>query len=117
LRHLKEEGFTNLITRTHAAELDLIDTHAVDNFFATEKPAYVFLAAAKVGGILANAAYPVDFLSENLAIEVGVIDTAYRHGVEKLLLLGSSCIYPKFAPQRSRIGSGLEGNGSLRRGS
>jgi len=98
LRCLEREGFEDLITRTHA-ELDLTDARVVDHFFATEKPEYVFLAAAKVGGILANATYPADFLRENLAIELNVIDAAYRYRTKKLLLLGSSCIYPKFAPQ------------------
>lgn len=98
LRRLEAEGYRKLVTRTRA-ELDLMDTRAVDRFFETEKPEYVFLAAARVGGILANATYPVEFLRDNLAIELNVIDAAYRHGVEKLLLLGSSCIYPKFAPQ------------------
>ena len=98
LRRLEAEGYKKLVTRTRA-ELDLMDTRAVDRFFETEKPEYVFLAAARVGGILANATYPVEFLRDNLAIELNLIDAAYRHGVEKLLLLGSSCIYPKFAPQ------------------
>ncbi len=98
LKRLKGEGFENLITRTHA-ELDLTNTRAVNDFFAAEKPEYVFHAAAKVGGILANATYPADFLRENLAIELNVIDAAYRHGTRKLLFLGSSCIYPKFALQ------------------
>ena len=98
LRRLAEEGFEDLVTRTHA-ELDLTDPGAVDDFFAAEKPVYVFLAAAKVGGILANATYPADFLRENLALELNVIDAAYRHKAKKLLFLGSSCIYPKFAPQ------------------
>jgi GDP-L-fucose synthase len=98
LRRLESEGYENRVTRTHA-ELDLMDARAVDNFFATEKPEYVFLAAARVGGILVNDTYPVDFLRDNLAIELNVIDAAYRHGAKKLLFLGSSCIYPKFAPQ------------------
>lgn len=98
VRRLRSAGYTNLLTRTRA-ELDLTDRVAVDRFFASEKPAYVFLAAAKVGGILANSTYPADFLRENLAIQCNVIDAAYRHEVSKLLFLGSSCIYPKFAPQ------------------
>ena len=98
LRRLEREGFEDLITRTHA-QLDLTDARVVDHVFATEKPGYVVLAAAKVGGILANATYPADFLRENLAIELNVIDAAYRYGTKKLLLLGSSCIYPKFASQ------------------
>jgi GDP-L-fucose synthase len=79
--------------------VDLRDSAAVDAFFAREKPEYVFLAAAKVGGILANSAAPVDFLRDNLLIEINVIDAAWRHGARKLQFLGSSCIYPKFAPQ------------------
>jgi GDP-L-fucose synthase len=98
LRRLRGEGCENLVTRTHS-ELDLTDARAVNAFFEAEKPEYVFLAAAKVGGILANDTYPADFLWENLAIELNVIDASHRHGVEKLLFLGSSCIYPKFAPQ------------------
>ena len=74
----------------------------MDAFFAAEKPEYVFLAAAKVGGILANSSYPVEFLRDNLAIQTHVIDAAYRHGVKKLQILGSSCIYPKLAPQPIR---------------
>src|SRR3954452_23981345 len=98
LRQLEAEGYKNLVTRTHT-ELDLMDARAVEDFFETENPEYVFLAAARVGGILANDTYPVDFLLENLGIELNVIDAASRHGVTKLLFLGSSCIYPKFAPQ------------------
>lgn len=97
-RRLRSEGHGDLIERT-SAELDLRDPGAVEAFFAAEKPEYVFLAAAKVGGILANATYPADFLRDNLAIELNVIDAAHRHGAKKLLFLGSSCIYPKFAPQ------------------
>ena len=98
LRRLEGKGFEDLLVRTRG-ELDLTDPCAVDAFFAAEKPEYVFLAAAKVGGILANVTYPADFLRENLAIELNVIDAAHRYGVKKLLFLGSSCIYPKFAPQ------------------
>ena len=98
VRRLRQAGFENLLLRTHR-ELDLTDAAAVDAFFARERPAYVFLAAARVGGIHANNTYPVDFLRDNLQIEINVIDAAYRHGVTKLLFLGSSCIYPKFAPQ------------------
>jgi len=97
-RALVGGGYTNILTRTHA-ELDLTDAAAVESFFATEKPEFVFLAAAKVGGILANNTYPADFIRVNLAIQSNVIDAAYRHGVQRLLFLGSSCIYPKFAPQ------------------
>ena len=98
LRRLEAQGYKYLITRTRS-QLDLMDARAVDTFFEVEKPEYVFLAAAKVGGILANDTYPVDFLRDNLSIELNVTDAAYRHGVKKLLFLGSSCIYPKFAPQ------------------
>ena len=98
LRRLEVEGYENLLTRTRD-DLDLGDPQAVEEFFVAEKPEYVFLAAAKVGGILANNTYPADFLRENLAIELNTIDAAYRHGVSKLLFLSSSCVYPKFAPQ------------------
>ncbi len=98
LRKLQKEGFDNLITRT-SAELDLRNQQAVADFFAAEKPDYVFLAAAKVGGIVANNTYRADFLYENLAIQNNVIHSAYVNGVKKLLFLGSSCIYPKLAPQ------------------
>ncbi|MGH8589678.1 MAG: NAD-dependent epimerase/dehydratase family protein, partial [Gammaproteobacteria bacterium] len=91
-------GFENLVTRAHA-ELDLGDAGAVRYFFARERPEYVFLAAAKVGGILANATYPADFLRENLSIETNVIDAAHHAGVKRLLFLGSSCIYPRDCPQ------------------
>lgn len=98
LRLLKEKGFTNLITR-RSSELDLRDYAAVKDFFAQEKPAYVFLAAAKVGGIMANNTYPAEFIYDNLAIQNNVIHQAYVNGVKKLLFLGSSCIYPKNAAQ------------------
>ncbi|KAF5749481.1 putative GDP-L-fucose synthase 2 [Tripterygium wilfordii] len=98
VRKLQSLGFTNIIVRTHA-ELDLTVQSAVDAFFATERPSYVILAAAKVGGIHANNTYPADFIAVNLQIQTNVIDSSYRHGVKKLLFLGSSCIYPKFAPQ------------------
>ena len=98
IRKLEEKGYTNLIYRT-SKELDLRDKEQVETFFAQEKPQYVFLAAAKVGGIVANNAYPADFIRDNLLIQTNVIDTAYRTGVKKLLFLGSTCIYPKFAPQ------------------
>lgn len=107
-RHLQAQGFTNLITRTRA-ELDLRDPHAVDAFFATERPAYVVLAAAKVGGILANATYPADFIHHNLMIAANVIHAAHRSEVTKLLNLGSSCIYPKHAPQPLREDALLTG--------
>ncbi|RTH96483.1 GDP-fucose synthetase [Thermus scotoductus] len=98
LRRLQAEGYQNLVLRTRK-ELDLTDQRAVYRFFDEERPEYVFLAAAKVGGILANATYPADFIRENLLIQTNVIDAAYRYGVKKLLFLGSSCIYPKYAPQ------------------
>lgn len=97
-RKLEEKGYINLLCRTHE-ELDLGRQQAVEDFFALEKPAYVFLAAAKVGGIQANFSYPAEFIYDNLAIEMNVISSAYKFGVKKLLFLGSSCIYPKFAPQ------------------
>lgn len=97
-RRLREEGYSNLIVRERR-ELDLFERRDVDAFFAAEKPEYVFLAAAKVGGILANSTYPVEFLRDNLAIEINVMDAAHRHGVRKIEILGSSCIYPKAAPQ------------------
>jgi GDP-L-fucose synthase len=108
LRHLREEGFGRLVTRT-SAELDLRDPVAVEAFFATERPATVVMAAAKVGGILANDTYPADFISDNLRMQVNVLDAAARHGATKLLFLGSSCIYPKFAPQPIREDSLLTG--------
>ncbi len=107
-RRLQADGATNLILRTHA-ELDLIDQRAVDAFFAEEQPEYVFLAAAKVGGIHANNTYPAEFLRDNLAIQTNVIHSAWTHGVRKLCFLGSSCIYPKLAPQPLREESLLTG--------
>jgi GDP-L-fucose synthase len=100
-RHLEQRGHTRLIGRT-SAELDLRDRAAVFDFYAETRPQYVVVAAAKVGGILANATYPADFLSDNLRIQVNVLDAAARHGVTRLLFLGSSCIYPKLAPQPLR---------------
>lgn len=97
-RELKRQGFTNLIGKTRN-ELDLLNTQAVNEFFEKERPEFVFLAAAKVGGILANSRYPVDFLQDNLKIQLNIIEAAHRFGVKKLLFLGSSCIYPKYAPQ------------------
>jgi len=97
-RRLKKEGFENFVFRT-SDELDLRNQQAVTDFFAKEKPGYVFLAAAKVGGILANNTYRAEFLYDNLMIQSNVIENAYRQGVKKLLFLGSSCIYPKLAPQ------------------
>lgn len=98
LRNLKAAGFLNLIVRTHS-ELDLTRQTEVDHFFAAERPEYVFLAAAHVGGILANNTHRADFIRENLLIQTLTIDAAYRNGVKKLIFLGSSCIYPKYAPQ------------------
>ena len=98
VRQLQARGCNNLITRTHA-ELDLVDQAAVRAFFAAEKPEVVVLAAAKVGGILANNNFPADFIYDNLMMQCNVIHEAYRAGVQQLLFLGSSCIYPKLAPQ------------------
>jgi GDP-L-fucose synthase len=98
LRLLQQRGYSNLLLRSHA-ELDLTQTVAVKQFFQLEQPEYVFLAAAKVGGIQANDTYPADFIRDNLQIQINVIDAAYQTGVKKLLFLGSSCIYPKLAPQ------------------
>lgn len=108
-RRLESEGFQELIGRT-SAELNLRNREAVFDFFAQIKPRYVVLAAAKVGGILANNTYPVDFLSENLQIQVNVLDAAREYGVERLLFLGSSCIYPKFAEQPIKEESLLTGH-------
>ncbi|MEN6525043.1 MAG: GDP-L-fucose synthase [Candidatus Polarisedimenticolia bacterium] len=108
VRRLGELGFANLVVATHA-ELDLTDAAAVDAFYARTKPEYVFVAAAHVGGILANSRSPVDFLETNLRIELNVIAGAWRAGVGKLLFLGSSCIYPKFAPQPIPEGALLTG--------
>ncbi|RZS91294.1 GDP-L-fucose synthase [Motilibacter rhizosphaerae] len=107
-RHLQSDGFTDVVGRT-SKELDLRDRAAVDAFFDEQRPAYVVLAAAKVGGILANDTYPADFLSDNVRIQVNVLDAAARTGVQKVLFLGSSCIYPKFAPQPIREDSLLTG--------
>lgn len=98
VRKLEEKGYTNLVFRT-SKELDLRNRDQVCAFFEEEKPEYVFLAAAKVGGIVANNGYPADFIRDNLLIQTNVIDAAYQYGVNKLLFLGSTCIYPKFAPQ------------------
>ncbi len=97
-RVLEKNGFTNFVTRT-SKELDLVEQNDVRAFFEKEKPAYVFLAAAKVGGILANNTYRAEFIYNNILIQSNIIDAAYRNGVKKLLFLGSSCIYPKLAPQ------------------
>ena len=93
-----EKPYTNIITRTHA-ELDLTDQAAVRAFFEQERPEYVILAAAKVGGILANSTYPAEFIRQNLAIQTNIIHEAWRSGVKRLLFLGSSCIYPRDCPQ------------------
>ena len=98
VRRLKREGFDNLALRS-SKELDLRNQQAVANFFDAEQPEYVFLAAAKVGGIVANNTYRAEFIYDNLMIESNVIHQSYKHGVKKLMFLGSSCIYPKFAPQ------------------
>jgi len=98
VRRLRARGHANIVTRTHA-ELDLIDQRAVDAFFAEIKPEHVFVAAAKVGGIYSNSAYPADFIYRNLAIQTNVIDSAFRAGVKQLVFLGSSCIYPRECPQ------------------
>ena len=110
VRHLLASGVpsSSIITRTHA-ELDLTNQAAVQDFFATEKPDQVYLAAAKVGGIHANNTYPAEFIYQNLMVECNVIDAAYRNGVEKLLFLGSSCIYPKLVPQPMREDALLTG--------
>ena len=97
-RILIREGFTNIVTRT-SSELDLCNQSAVEEFFKAERPDYVILAAAKVGGIMANSTYPAEFIYKNIMIAANVIDASYRYGVKKLLNLGSSCIYPRLAPQ------------------
>ena len=98
IRELEREGYTHIITRTHA-ELDLCRQEAVERFFAEEKPEYVFLAAAKVGGIIANQSALADFMYDNMMLEMNVIHAAWKNGCKKLLFLGSSCIYPRLAPQ------------------
>jgi GDP-L-fucose synthase len=107
-RRFQSDAYTDILVRTRA-ELDLTDANAVDRFFHEERPEYVFLAAAKVGGILGNSLYPADFIRDNLVIQTNVIDAAYRSGVKKLLFLGSSCIYPKHAPQPLKEESLLTG--------
>jgi GDP-L-fucose synthase len=108
VRSLQKSGANNLLLRSHS-ELDLTDANAVNAFFAAERPEFVFLAAAKVGGIKANDTFPVEFLRDNLTIQTNVIDAAWRAGVTKLCFLGSSCIYPKLAPQPLREESLLTG--------
>ncbi|MEN8211776.1 MAG: NAD-dependent epimerase/dehydratase family protein, partial [Thermodesulfobacteriota bacterium] len=98
IRHLTKKGYTNLLTPSHA-ELELLDTRSVSTWFEKNRPDYVFLAAAKVGGILANETYPADFIYQNLMIQTNIIHQSYVHKVKKLLFLGSSCIYPKHCPQ------------------
>ena len=105
---LQQKGYTNLVYRTHA-ELDLTNQQAVEGFFEQEKPAYVFLAAAKVGGIVANNTYRGAFIYENMMIQNNVIHQSYVHGVKKLLFLGSTCIYPKECPQPMREDALLTG--------
>ncbi len=107
-RRLQAEGATNLLLRTHT-ELDLTDLRAVEDFIAAEKPEYIFLAAAKVGGIHANDTWPAEFLHNNLIIQTNVIHAAWQHGTKKLCFLGSSCIYPKLAPQPLKEESLLTG--------
>lgn len=101
VRRLEAAGYRRIITRTHQ-ELDLEDQHQVRAFFESEKPEYVFLAAAKVGGILANSTFPADFIYQNILIQTHVLDESHRAGVKKLLFLGSSCIYPRLCPQPIR---------------
>ncbi|KAH7283782.1 hypothetical protein KP509_34G023700 [Ceratopteris richardii] len=108
VRKLQSEGFLNIVVRTHK-ELDLTRQQDVETFFFEERPAFVIVAAAKVGGIYANNTYPADFIGINLQIQTNVIDAAYRSGVKKILFLGSSCIYPKFAPQPIKEDSLLTG--------
>lgn len=108
VRNLREAGYTNLVLRTHA-ELDLTRQADTETFFAQEKPDYVFLAAAKVGGILANNVYPAEFIRDNLAIQANIIHAAYLNKVQRLMFLGSSCIYPKMAPQPMTEASLLTG--------
>lgn len=98
VRELQKQGYSNIVTRTHA-ELDLTDQMAVKDFFAAERPEYVFLAAAKVGGIIANQTAPADFMYDNMVLEMNVINAAWKSGCKKLEFLGSSCIYPRMAPQ------------------
>ncbi|MDE3103536.1 MAG: GDP-L-fucose synthase [Acidobacteriota bacterium] len=97
-RHLESLGYTQVLTQSRQ-QLDLLDAAALDAWFAAERPEFVFLAAAKVGGILANNTYPAEFIRDNLVLQTNVIEAAHRHGVRRLLFLGSSCIYPKLAPQ------------------
>ena len=109
VRELNKQGYENIITRSHS-QLDLTNQLAVENFFKTERPEYVFLSAAKVGGIVANNTYPADFLYENMLIEMNVINSAFKNNCKKLEFLGSSCIYPKFAEQPITENSLLSGS-------
>jgi GDP-L-fucose synthase len=108
MRELRKQGYTNIISRSHA-ELDLTRQEAVESFFAAEKPEYVFLAAAKVGGIVANQSAPADFIYDNMMLEMNVINAAWKNGCKKLEFLGSSCIYPRMAPQPMTEGCLLSG--------
>jgi len=108
VRALQKQGQTNIVTRTHA-ELELTNQTAVQQFFAQEKPTHVYLAAAKVGGIHANNTYPADFIYQNLMVQANVVEAAFRNGVQKLLFLGSSCIYPRMADQPMREDALLTG--------
>ncbi|MCR4571032.1 MAG: GDP-L-fucose synthase [Bacteroidales bacterium] len=108
MRELRKQGYTNIITRSHA-ELDLTRQEAVESFFAAERPEYVFLAAAKVGGIVANQSAPADFIYDNMMLEMNVINAAWKNGCKKLEFLGSSCIYPRMAPQPMTEGCLLSG--------
>lgn len=108
MRELRKQGYTNIITRSHA-ELDLTRQEAVESFFAAEKPEYVFLAAALVGGIVANQGAPADFIYDNMMLEMNVINAAWKNGCKKLEFLGSSCIYPRMAPQPMTEGCLLSG--------
>jgi GDP-L-fucose synthase len=109
VRKLKDQGFSNLILRSRS-ELDLTNQLAVERFFVKEKPEYVFLAAAKVGGIYANSTYSAEFIFSNMQVQMNVINESYRAGVKKLMFLGSSCIYPKYAPQPMREDALLSGS-------
>lgn len=109
MRNLQGKGFSHLITRTHI-ELDLTNQAATEIFFAQEQPDYVFLAAARVGGILANNTYPAEFIRDNLAIQTNIIHASYQNAVKRLMFLGSSCVYPKFAPQPMRENCLLTGS-------
>ncbi len=108
LRHLQSLGYTNLITAARS-ELDLRDRDAVFAFYSAQRPEVVVLAAAKVGGIMANATYPAEFFSDNIRIQTNVMDAAHEYGVQRLIFMGSSCIYPKFAEQPIREDSLLTG--------